>query len=69
MELDTSKASLTFVGLIGFSLLPLGFIWSINNLFTLNVEYTFLNWVSAMFVQFYIQIVIRSSTISSNASK
>jgi len=69
MEIDTSKASLTFIGLIGFSLLPLGFIWSINNLFALNIEYSFLNWVSAMFVQFYIQIVIRSSTISSNTNK
>ena len=64
MEIETSKASITFVGLLGFSLLPLGLIWSLNNLFLLQIEYTFFTWLSAMFIQFYLQIIIKSGTIS-----
>lgn len=65
MEIDTSKASLTLVGLLGFALLPLGLIWSLNTLFLLKIEYTFFTWLSAMFIQFYLQIIIKSGTISS----
>ena len=65
MEIDTSKASLTLLGLLGFALLPLGLIWSLNTLFLLKIEYTIFTWLSAMFIQFYLQIIIKSGTISS----
>jgi hypothetical protein len=65
MEINTSKASLTIVGLLGFALLPLGLIWSLNTLFLLKIEYSFFTWLSAMFMQFYLQILIKSGTISS----
>jgi len=65
MEINTSKASLTIAGLLGFALLPLGLIWSLNTLFLLKIEYSFFTWLSAMFIQFYLQIVIKSGTIPS----
>ena len=65
MEIDTSKASLTLVGLIGFAFLPIALIWALNTLFSLQIEYTFFTWLSAMFIQFYLQIIIKSGTISS----
>ena len=69
MELDTSKASLTFVGLLGFAMLPLGLIWSLNNLFLLQIEYTFFTWLGALFIQFYLQIIIKAATLHSVPKK
>ena len=43
MKIDTSKASLTLVGLLGFALLPLGLIWSLNTLFHLKLNIHFLH--------------------------
>ena len=36
MEVDTTKLASLFIGIIGLIILPLGFIWSINNLFAIK---------------------------------
>lgn len=50
-------------GIIGLITLPLGFIWAVNTAFTLNIEYTFFNWLSIAFLQIYLQVVIKASTL------
>tara|TARA_X000000950_G_C13799948_1_gene613090 strand:- start:102 stop:311 length:210 start_codon:yes stop_codon:yes gene_type:complete len=69
MEINTTKLSALTVGLIGVILLPLAFIWSMNNVFSLNVEYTFINWVSVAFLQLYLQIIIKASTLHPSSKK
>ena len=66
MEVDSTKLATFFVGVIGLIFLPLGLIWAFNTLFNLQIEYSFLNWLSIVFVQIYIQIVLKASFISSN---
>jgi hypothetical protein len=34
------------------ALLPFGLIWSLNTLFSLHIEYSFLNWLAASFFYF-----------------
>ena len=63
MELDTLKTSQFVVGIVGLILLPLGFIWATNTIFTLGIEYTFTNWLSVLFIQVYLQIIIKASTL------
>ena len=65
MEIDTTKITAFMVGIIGLIILPLGLIWAFNTLLNLQIEYTFLNWLSIVFVQLYIQIVLKASFISS----
>lgn len=65
MEVDTTKMTALIIGITGIIILPLGLIWSVNTLLNLQIEYTFLNWLSIVFVQLYIQIVLKASFISS----
>ena len=51
MELDTSKLTTFFLGITGLIFLPLGLIWSFNTLLNLQIEYTFFNWLSIVFIQ------------------
>ena len=67
MDVETTKLTTLITGLIGLIVLPLGFIWTINTAFALNIQYTFLNWLSIVFLQLYFQIVVRAST--SNGKK
>ena len=62
MEVETTKLTSLIIGLIGMIVLPLGFIWASNTIFTLNLEYTFINWVAVLFLQLYFQIVVKAST-------
>lgn len=63
MEIETTKLTTFMAGIIGLITLPLGFIWAVNTAFTLNIEYTFLNWLSIAFLQIYLQVVIKASTL------
>ena len=63
MEIETTKLTAFMAGIIGLITLPLGFIWAVNTAFTLNIEYTFLNWLSIAFLQIYLQVVIKASTL------
>jgi len=65
MEIDTTKIVTFMIGIIGLIILPLGLIWAFNTLLNLQIEYTFLNWLSVVFIQLYIQIVLKASLISS----
>ena len=65
MEIDTTKMVTFMIGVAGLIILPLGLIWSFNTLLNLQIEYTFLNWLSVVFIQLYIQIVLKASLISS----
>ena len=69
MEIQTDKLSAITIGLTGFILLPLAFIWAINSVFTLNIEYTFLNWLAVAFLQLYLQIIIKSATLRVDSKK
>ena len=60
MEIETTKVTTILIGLIGLILLPLGGVWAINTLFQLGIEYTFANWVAAVFLQLYLQLVIKA---------
>tara|TARA_B100001093_G_scaffold480404_1_gene510244 strand:- start:386 stop:592 length:207 start_codon:yes stop_codon:yes gene_type:complete len=66
MEIDSTKLTTFFMGVIGLILLPLGLIWAFNTLLNLQIEYSFINWLSIVFIQVYIQIVLKASFISSN---
>tara|TARA_B100001093_G_scaffold101066_1_gene93217 strand:+ start:290 stop:496 length:207 start_codon:yes stop_codon:yes gene_type:complete len=61
MEIDATKLTTLFIGIIGLILLPLGMIWAINTLLSLDIQYTFLNWLSIVFIQLYIQIVLKAA--------
>ena len=63
MEIDTKKTSTFSAGIFGLILLPLGFMWAINQAFQLNIEYTFLNWLAFAYMQLFTQLVIKASTI------
>ena len=65
MEIDTTKMTAFKIGITGLIILPLGLIWAVNTLLNLQIEYTFLNWLSIVFIQLYIQIVLKASLISS----
>ena len=65
MEIDTTKMTAFMIGITGLIILPLGLIWAFNTLLNLQIEYTFLNWLSIVFIQLYIQIVLKASLISS----
>ena len=69
MEIETTKLTAFMVGIIGLIMLPLGFMWAVNTAFAMNIEYTFLNWLSVVFLQLYLQIVIKASTINTNIKK
>jgi hypothetical protein len=60
MEIEATKVTTIMIGLIGLILLPLGGMWAINTLFQLGIEYTFANWVAAVFLQLYLQLVIKA---------
>lgn len=61
MEIDTNKVMAVMLGLIGVIVFPMGIIWSFNNLFGLQIQYTFFNWLSIVFIQIYIQIILKAS--------
>jgi hypothetical protein len=61
MEVDTNKVMAVMLGLIGVIVFPMGIIWSFNNLFGLQIQYTFFNWLSIVFIQIYIQIILKAS--------
>jgi hypothetical protein len=69
MEIDTTKLSAVFVGVIGLAILPFGFIWAMNTLFLLNIEYTFFTWASVLIIQLYLQILIKASTLHISENK
>jgi len=60
MEIETTKVTTILLGLLGLILLPLGGVWAINTLFQLGIEYTFATWVAAVFLQLYLQLVIKA---------
>lgn len=62
MEIETTKLTTLIVGIIGIITLPLGFIWAVNTAFSLNIQYTFLSWLSIVFLQLYFQVVVKAST-------
>ena len=61
MEIDTNKVMAVMLGLIGIIVFPMGIIWSFNNLLGLQIQYTFFNWLSIVFIQIYIQIILKAS--------
>lgn len=63
MEIDTTKLATFLAGILGLIILPLGFIWSVNTVFQLNIEYTLWNWLGIAFLQLYLQLIIKASTI------
>ena len=63
MEIETTKLTTFTAGLLGIVLLPLGFIWGVNTVFSLAIEYTFLNWLAIAFLQLYLQVIIKASTL------
>ena len=63
MEVDTTKLATFLVGILGLIILPLGFIWSVNTVFQLNIEYTLWNWLGVAFLQLYLQLIIKASTL------
>ena len=65
MEIDTKKVSSMMIGIVGLIFLPLGLIWAFNTLLSLQIEYNFLNWLSVVFIQLYIQIVLKAALIGS----
>ena len=65
MEIDTTKITAFMIGIIGLIILPLGLIWAFNTLLNLQIEYTFLNWLSIVFIQLYTQIVLKAALIGS----
>jgi hypothetical protein len=65
MKIDTTKMTAFVIGIVGLIILPLGLTWAFNTLLNLQIEYTFLNWLSIVFIQVYIQIVLKASLISS----
>jgi hypothetical protein len=69
MEIETTKLTMLFTGIIGLITLPLGFMWAINTAFSMNIEYTLMNWLSIVFLQLYFQVVIKASTTNSSLSK
>ena len=69
MEIETTKLTAFLAGLLGLITLPLGFIWAVNTAFAMNIEYTFLNWLSVAFLQLYLQVIIKASTINTNINK
>lgn len=64
MEVKTTSLVAFILGLIGIIFLPLGIIWAINTLFATNVEYSLMNWAAAIFLQLYLQVIIKSAVIS-----
>ncbi len=66
MEIDSAKLTTFFIGITGLIILPLGLIWSFNTLLNLQIEYSFFNWLSIVFIQLYIQIVLKAAFIGSN---
>ena len=66
MEIDSNKITAVVLGLIGIIVFPLGIIWSLNNLLSLQIQYTFFNWLSIVFIQIYIQIILKASFIGAS---
>tara|TARA_E500000331_G_scaffold355945_1_gene412771 strand:+ start:1051 stop:1263 length:213 start_codon:yes stop_codon:yes gene_type:complete len=69
MELDTAKLSTVMVGLFGIILLPLGGMWAINTIFQTGIEYSFVNWVACVFLQLYLQLILKAAFISTSNSR
>ena len=69
MEIETTKLTAFTAGIIGIITLPLGFMWAVNTAFSMNIEYTFINWLSVVFLQIYIQVVIKASTLNIQPKK
>ena len=69
MEIDNVKLMSFTVGIIGFIFMPLGVIWSLNNIFQVNIEFTLINWLSVAFLQLYLQIIIKASTLNTISKK
>ena len=69
MEIDTTKLATFLAGLLGLIIMPLGFIWSVNTVFNLGVDFTFWNWVGVAFLQLYLQIIVKASTLGIQQSK
>jgi hypothetical protein len=69
MEIETTKITTLIIGLIGMIILPLGFLWAANTLFQLNMDYTFLNWASVLFLQLYFQVVVKAAVSSPKKTK
>tara|TARA_Y100001978_G_C23481627_1_gene331905 strand:+ start:407 stop:613 length:207 start_codon:yes stop_codon:yes gene_type:complete len=63
MEVKTTSLLALVLGIIGIIFLPLGIIWAINTLFATNIEYSLTNWAAAIFLQFYLQIIIKSAVL------
>lgn len=69
MEIETTKLTVLFTGIVGLITLPLGFMWAMNTVFSMNIEYTFMNWLSVVFLQLYFQIVVKASTTNNSKVK
>jgi hypothetical protein len=69
VEIETTKLTAFLAGIIGLITLPLGFMWAVNTAFSMNIEYTFFNWLSVAFLQLYLQVIIKASTLNTNLKK
>ena len=66
MEIQTTNLSNLLLGIIGIIFLPIGLIWSVNTITSVNIEYSFINWLAILFLQLYFQLVIKASVSERN---
>jgi hypothetical protein len=69
VEVSTTSLTALLIGVIGIILLPLGGVWALNTLFSLNLEYTLVNWTAVLFVQLYVQVVLKAAVMSGSSPK
>ena len=69
MEIKNSAIIAFILGTLGIILLPLGGIWAVNTLFSQSIGYTFINWLAAMFLQLYGQVILKAAVIGVTPSK
>ncbi len=69
MEIKTTAIVAFILGLVGIIFLPLGIIWAVNTLFSAGIEYSLINWAAAIFLQVYLQVILKSAVIGSKPAK
>lgn len=69
MEIQTTNLSNLLLGIIGIIFLPIGLIWSVNTITSVNIEYSFINWLAILFLQLYFQLVIKASVSERNTKE
>mgnify|MGYP001195299481 CR=1 FL=1 len=69
MEIKTTAIFAFVLGLVGIIFLPLGIIWAVNTLFSAGIEYSLINWTAAIFLQVYLQVILKSAFLGSKSTK